>query len=86
MPEYWPAINNLIIDDENRLWISTIVDDFDIYEWWILEKSGEVITRFEWPRDYPIEVVKCGYMYTRETNEKTGLEEVVRYRIKLQGL
>jgi hypothetical protein len=80
----WPALEEMLIDDENRLWISTIVDDFDIYEWWVLEESGELITRFEWPRDEPIKVVKNGYMYTRETDEETDLQQVVRYRIELE--
>ncbi|MCC5908273.1 MAG: 6-bladed beta-propeller [Balneolaceae bacterium] len=81
LPETWPALNDLLIDDENRLWVSTIVEDFDIYEWWVLEETGELVTRFEWPRDEPIEVIKNGYMYTRQTDDKTGLQQVVRYRI-----
>ena len=79
----WPAIEDMLIDDENRLWVSTIVEDFDIYEWWVLEETGELITWFEWPRDEPIEVVRNGYMYTRQTDEDTGLQQVVRYRIEL---
>lgn len=82
LPETWPALNEMLIDDENRLWISTIVEDFDIYEWWILEDNGELITKFEWPRDEPIEAVRNSYMYTRETDEETDLQQVVRYRIE----
>jgi hypothetical protein len=81
LPPTWPALNDLLVDDENRLWISTIVEDFDVYEWWVLENSGELISTFRWPRDKPIEVVKNGYIYTRETDEETGLQQVVRYRI-----
>jgi hypothetical protein len=39
-----------------------------------LEELGEVITTFEWPRDEPIEVIKNGKMYTRQTDEVTGLQ------------
>jgi hypothetical protein len=82
LPETWPAIENMLIDDKNLLWISTIVEKFDIYEWWVLNgESGELITKFEWPRDEPIEVVKNGYIYTRQTDDETGLQQVVRYRI-----
>ncbi|MDR9419934.1 6-bladed beta-propeller [Gracilimonas sp.] len=86
LPETWPALEDMFVDDENNLWVSTIVEDFEIYEWWVLEESGEVIAKFEWPRDKPIEVIRNGYIYTRETNEKTGIEEVVRYRIELEEL
>ncbi|REL37787.1 6-bladed beta-propeller [Rhodohalobacter sp. SW132] len=83
-PETWPALDEMLIDDKNRLWISTIVEDFDIYEWWVLEETGELITKFEWPRNEPIEVVRNGKMYTRETDEETGLQQVVRYRIEME--
>ncbi len=82
LPDSWPALNDLLIDDENRLWVSTIVEDFDIYEWWVLEESGELITKFEWLRDEPIEVIKNGYVYTRQTDEETGLQQVMRYRVE----
>lgn len=83
LPDTWPALNDLLVDDENRLWVSTVVEDFDVYEWWVLDETGELITTFEWPRDEPIEVVKNGYMYTRETDNETGLQEVVQYRIEM---
>jgi len=41
--------------------------------------SGELIAKFEWQRDEPIEVVKNGYMYTRQTDEDTGLQQINRY-------
>lgn len=81
-PETWPALNDMIIDDENRLWVATIVEDMEIYEWWVLEKSGELITKFEWPRDKPIEEVRNGNMYTREKDEM-GVESIVKYEIKM---
>ncbi|MEX0660931.1 MAG: 6-bladed beta-propeller [Balneolaceae bacterium] len=82
-PKTWPALNDLLVDDENRLWVSTIVEDFDVYEWWVLKSSGEVIAKFEWPRDKPIRKVKNGYAYTLETEEETGLQTVVRYSIEM---
>jgi len=85
LPSHWPAIQQLLIDSSNRLWVSTIVEDFDVYEWWLLEPSGERITKFDWPRDEPIEVIKNGKMYTRKTDEETGLEQVVRYNVEING-
>jgi len=86
MPKTWPALHDMLIDDENRLWVSTIVEDFGVYEWWVLKNNGEVIAKFKWPRDEPIEVVKNGYMYTRETDEETGLQQIVRYRIEMEDI
>ena len=83
-PDTLPVLNDLLIDDENRIWVSTIVEDFNFYEWWVLEASGELITTLEWPRDEPIEVIKNGKLYTRQTDEETGLERIVRYRVEFE--
>jgi len=55
-------------------------------EWRVLEKNGELITKFEWPRDEPIEVIKNGMMYKRQTDEETGLQQVVRYGFELENM
>lgn len=82
LPEKTPALDGMLFDDENRLWVSTVVDNVDVHEWWVLQDSGELITRFEWPRDEPVEVVKNGYIYTRQTDEETGLQQINRYRFE----
>jgi len=84
LPESYPAVSHFFVDDEERIWLSTIVKDLNIYGWWILEETGELITKFEWRRDEPIEVVKNSKMYTRETDEESGLVQVVRYRIEFE--
>lgn len=87
IPKTWPALNDLLVDDENRIWVSTIVEDFDIYEWWVIDgDTGELIASFGWPRSKPIEVLRNGHVYTRETDEETGLQQVVRYRIEMRKL
>lgn len=82
VPDNWSAMDDLLVDDVGRLWVATIVEDLSVYEWWVLEDSGELITKFEWPRDEPIEVIKNGKMYTRQTDEETGLQQIVRYGIE----
>ena len=84
-PETWPALNSMIMDDKNRLWISTIVGDQQVNQWWILDADdGSLLGRFIWPREKSIETIKNGKLYTRETDQKTGLEEIVRYDIIME--
>ncbi|MEX0905879.1 MAG: 6-bladed beta-propeller [Balneolaceae bacterium] len=82
-PDTWPALNSIIVDDENRLWVSTIPDDDEVYDWWVLNDGGELLARFPWPREKYISEITNGSLYTRETEEETGLVEVVQYRIEL---
>jgi len=79
LPQFWPVITEMIIDHDDRLWIATTVEDMSVLEWWVLENSGELITKFQWSRDEPIEAVKNGYMYTRQADEETGLQQINRY-------
>lgn len=83
LPSTWPAINELLIDDEERLWVSRIVDNRQIYEWWVLKESGELIAKFGWPRENNIELIKNGYMYTQNRNVNSKGKVITRYKIQL---
>lgn len=83
LPEFWPVLTDLKIDNQDRLWVATTVEDMSVLEWWVLENTGNPITRFEWPRSKPIQVIKNDYIYTLETDEETDLQQVVRYRIEI---
>jgi len=84
LPDTWPAIGDFIMDDENRLWISTITDSNNrTYTWWVLQDTGELITTFSWPENRSIEKIKDGFLYARETKESTGQQTVVKYRVEM---
>ncbi|WP_170864225.1 6-bladed beta-propeller [Fodinibius roseus] len=83
LPETWPAIKSIITDDKNRLWVSKIVSD-DVYEWWVLQDTGELVAKFRWPENRSIEAVKNGYAYSHEADEETGIQKILRYRIEME--
>lgn len=84
LPKTWPSLSNLVIDDENRLWVSTIPDSKHfVREWWILKDTGEFIARFKWPDHRVIEKIKGDYLYVRETIESTGQQAIVKYRFEI---
>jgi len=84
-PEFWPAFDDLIVDGQNRLWVSTIVDDFDTREWWVmdLESSGKLLGQFLMPRNERIRQIKNGNVYTIKQDFEVGLRKVVRYSLFL---
>jgi hypothetical protein len=84
LPEKWPALRDIIIDDENRYWISTITDSEEFtYEWWVLQDNGKLLATFRWPGNRSIEEIKDGYLYARQTEETTGWQTIVKYRIDI---
>lgn len=92
LPETWPALHTMVLDDLNRLWVATITDDEEKYRWWVLDQDGEPLGFFEMEGDRQnrvaeiIErpVIKNGYFYNRETDEETGKQTVVRYQIEME--
>jgi hypothetical protein len=84
IPERWPAIHSVVMDDLNNFWISTIIEDGDEFEWWILNKSGEMISKFQWPKNKEIQIVKNGSAFVLETESESGLQKVVKYQFRLE--
>lgn len=93
-PDYWPAIHEFFVDDEGRIWVSTIIDDNENFEWWILKNNGELMAKFKRSgerikrnyrqNDIPQPIVKNGYFYISETDEESGSNIVVKYKIVFQ--
>ena len=79
IPETKQAFETLYVDDENRFWISSPTEDTELNEWWVLAESGEKLAEFSRPASDRVMVVKDGYSYFMETDEETGLQEVVKY-------
>jgi len=81
-PEKWPALHSMLSDDENRIWVSTITENRNEMQWFVIDDiTGEIAYTFRWPFDKPISFVKSGSVYTIE-KDNMGFQQVVRYRIK----
>ena len=82
LPDRWPALDDMFVDDENRVWVSVITGDRTAYEWWVLDEFGELQATFTWPGNSEIKKVMRENLYTLETEEETGLQMVVKYQIE----
>lgn len=82
LPDRWPALKSMVIDDEDRMWISTVENHLDTFTWWVLDGSGDLISRFTRPQNHTVVAVKDGYAYI--LIEEGGGEEIVRYRISME--
>ncbi|MBD3617347.1 MAG: hypothetical protein HUJ22_12335 [Gracilimonas sp.] len=81
LPAKWPALAALKTDDQDRLWVATIISDLSQYRWFVLEPSGEPVAVFDLPRESEIMLIKDGYVYTKALNRKKYTEEVRRYKL-----
>lgn len=85
LPDTWPVLESMLVDDQNRIWVSVITENKEIYQWWVLDEYGELLARFDLPRETEIREMKDGNLYTLKTEEETGLQEVVRYEMDLKS-
>lgn len=85
LPETLPVLSGLMADDENRIWAAVRMDSIrEMFEWWILDESGELLAKLQRPREKTIFDIKDGYLYAKEIDEDTDVEFVVKYRIELE--
>lgn len=80
----WPVLMRMKIDNQDRLWVATVVQNMKVYQWWVLNPNGKLIARFNWPRGKPIKVIKNGYIYTQEKDTAAGISKIVRYKIAMK--
>mgnify|MGYP000134882632 FL=1 len=92
LPQTWPAVHTMELDDEGRHWVATITDSESEFLWWGLNKEGEVIARFrkEGVRSNrtviqkPVITIKNGYFYSHERNFNEGIDRIVKYRMEFR--
>lgn len=82
-PETWPAVHSMVMDDRDRIWLSTIIENEEVYKWWVLSKEGKLLGQFRWPRSKEIKVVKKDKVYALEEDPESGVDSIVRYNMIL---
>lgn len=89
IPESFSVIHNLMVDDENRIWVSVMVEYHKTYEWWMLGAAGELLAKIVLSENETICDIQNGYLYTKyfdsaDSNNPEGWEsKVVKYSINL---
>jgi len=95
-PKTFPIIDQVIADDENRIWVSIPAGpESESYQWWVLRESGELVAKLLLSRIQQIYDIKNGYLYARKDNGKkpgylytedgndeADAEYVVKYRME----
>ena len=84
IPDKWRAFENMVLDDENRIWVSTITGDKDTYEWWVMDSDGTLIAKKELPRSMLIQTIIRNHVYTVKLDDDTSQWQVGKYEIELR--
>jgi len=92
IPDTWPALHTMELDDEERLWVATITGSKTHFTWWVLNQKGELIARFQkegerstrFVPSKPLITIKNGYFYSHERDMRQGVDRIVKYRIEFE--
>lgn len=79
----WPAFGSLLLDDDNRLWVSVITENPQKPEWWLLDDSGDLLATLSLDGNLEIKKVISNDLYVLETDEDSNLQEIVKYQFRL---
>jgi len=91
VPNTWPAVHKMMVDENERIWISVITDSESTYQWYVLENTGELKAEFSYPGkrsernpmfERRLPIVKNGYFYVLERDLSEGIDRIVKYRIE----
>ncbi|WP_158278574.1 6-bladed beta-propeller [Rhodohalobacter mucosus] len=90
MPESWPVVHTLEMDNKGRMWIASISENDSTYLWHLVNQQGEMLARFQLPGNRssrnvmsePLIRVHNNYFYTREVNQQDGIDRIVKHKIE----
>lgn len=80
-PDRWPAIRKLLVDNENRIWLSVISGESDYHTWIVFGKNRRILSRFDWPQNREIALIRDNHIYDIVRNQEEGVFHVERHRV-----
>lgn len=86
MPDTLPVFSSFYVDDEGRIWVKKTTENLEEAEYAVLANSGELLATFTWPEENRIQAIKNGHLYAMETDEETGLREIVKYKFDFEEI
>lgn len=85
LPDTWPAVADLLIDKEGRIWVATIPDNLENHRWYMLNANGEPKGWFELPVQSEIKAVDGNDIYVKRFNSRRYSDEVIKYRVQMNA-
>lgn len=90
LPETWPALHTMEMDDEGRFWVTTITESDSTFQWYVIDEIGTQLARFTLPGKRasrsaftnPLVMIKNGYFYQKERDVSRRIDRIIKYKIK----
>ena len=82
LPDSWPVIKTLFVDDKKRMWVSTFGDNEEKDDWWVIGETGDVLGHFALPKQQWIREIKNDRIYILNNDFEAEDVSVISYRME----
>lgn len=90
LPNTWPAVYTMILDDEERMWVASITESDSSYTWRAINSEGKIEAVFNVPGNKirnspgndPLIIINNGYFYIKENTNDLGNQKIVKYKME----
>ena len=82
LPDSWPVIKTLFVDDKKRMWVSTFGDNEEKDDWWVIGETGDVLGHFALPKQQWIREIKNDRIYILNSDFEAEDVSVISYRME----
>lgn len=80
LPDHWPALQDLLVDDQGRCWVELVNHRKKKQTWWILDTDGNPKWKFQLSSNVKLYVVRNHEAYG--IWNKNGDQHIVRYHVE----
>lgn len=84
IPEEWPAVRSVVMDDRDNFWLETITESETENQWWVLSSDGELLSKFNFPTTKSIHAVTDDAFFALESDPDTGIQRAVKYQYRFE--
>lgn len=80
LSDHWPALQDLLVDDQGRCWIELVNPGKPKQTWWVFDTDGKPKWKFQLSRNVKLYVVRNQEAYG--IWNKNGDQRIVRYHVE----
>ncbi len=81
VPGYWPALQDLLVDEQGRCWVELVNPGKPKQTWWVFDTNGKPKWKFQLSRHVKLYVVRNHEAYGI-WNKKGEYPRIVRYHVE----
>lgn len=81
LSNHWPALQELLVDDQGRIWVELVTPGKEQHTWWVFDTDGKPTWKFKLSRHLKLYVIRSNKAYGI-WNKEGEYSRIVRYQVE----